>query len=113
MVPVTLGKSPVSDFTVDTGATFTTVSERFLMASKAHYSLAVTSLPLRMADGRGVQARGVTVESMKVGPFEIRDVQVLVCAGCQLLLGQAALSRFDLASCQVEGVEFLTLKPRD
>ncbi len=113
MVPVSLGEAPVSDFTVDTGATFTTVSERFLKASKAHYTLAVASLPMRMADGRGVPARGVTVDSMKVGPFEIRDVQVVVCAGCQLLLGQAALSRFDLASSQVEGVEFLTLKPRN
>jgi len=112
MVPVTLGEAPVSDFVVDTGATFTTVSEQFLQDSKVHYELAVSSLHMRLADGRGVEARGVTVDSMKVGPFEIHDVQVVVCPGCQLLLGQAALSRFDLASNKVQGVEFLTLKPR-
>jgi predicted aspartyl protease len=112
MAPVTLGDAPVNDFMVDTGATFTTVSEKFLKDSKVRYELAVPSLHMRLADGRSVQARGVTVESLKVGPFELRDVQVVVCPGCQLLLGQAALSRFDLASSRVEGVEFLTLKPR-
>jgi len=112
MVPVTLGEAPVSDFVVDTGATFTTVSEQFLKDSKAKYSVAVTSLPLRIADGRSVQGRGVTVDVLKVGPFTMHDVQVVVCHGCQLLLGQAALSRFDLSSSKVQGVEFLTLKPR-
>ncbi|HEX4299357.1 MAG TPA: retroviral-like aspartic protease family protein [Gammaproteobacteria bacterium] len=113
MVPVVLGQAPASDFVVDTGATFTTVSERFLQDSKAHYNVAVKSLAMRIADGRSVLGRGVTIDSMKVGPFELHDVQVMVCPGCQLLLGQAALSRFDLSSNQVQGVEFLTLKPRD
>jgi predicted aspartyl protease len=112
MVPVTLGEAAVNDFVVDTGATFTTVSEQFLQDSKAHYTLAVKSLTMRIADGRSVQGRGVTVDSMKVGTFELHDVQVMVCTGCQLLLGQAALSRFDLSSSKVQGVEFLTLKPR-
>jgi predicted aspartyl protease len=112
MVPVTLGEAPVSDFVVDTGATFTTVSEQFLQESKAHYILAVKALPMRIADGRSVQGRGVTIDSLKVGPFELRDVQVVACRGCQLLLGQAALSQFDLSSSKVQGVEFLTLKPR-
>ncbi|HEY1772003.1 MAG TPA: aspartyl protease family protein [Gammaproteobacteria bacterium] len=113
MVPVTLGEAPVSTFVVDTGASFTTVSDKFLSDSKARYTLAVASLPMRLADGRSVRGRGVTVDAMKVGPFEVHDVQVVVCPGCQLLLGQAALSRFDLSSSQVQGVEFLTLTPRD
>lgn len=112
MAPVTLGQATVTDFVVDTGATFTSVSEQFLKDSKAHYQLAVPSLHMRVADGRSVAARGVTVESMKVGPFELRDVQVVVCPGCQLLLGQAALSGFDISSSKVQGVEFLTLRPR-
>ncbi len=112
MAPVTLGEAPVSAFMVDTGATFTTVSEQFLRDSKAHYVLAVASLQMRLADGRTVQARGVNVDSMKVGAFELHDVQVVVCPGCQLLLGQAALSNFDISSSEVQGVEFLTLKPR-
>jgi clan AA aspartic protease (TIGR02281 family) len=112
MVPVTVGQAPVSDFVVDTGASFTTVSEQFLQDSKAHYQLAVASLHMRIADGRSVQARGINIDSMKVGPFELHDVQVVVCQGCQLLLGQAALSQFDLSSSKVQGVEFLTLKPR-
>jgi predicted aspartyl protease len=112
MVPVILGAAPVSDFVVDTGASFTTISEQFLKDSKAHYTLAVASLSMRIADGRNVQARGINVDSMKVGPFELHDVQVVVCPGCQLLLGQAALSHFDISSDQVKGVEFLTLKPR-
>lgn len=112
MVPVTLGEATVSDFVVDTGATFTTVSEQFLEESKAHYTLAVKALSMRIADGRSVMGRGVTVDPMKVGPFELHEVQVMVCSGCQLLLGQAALSHFDLSSAKTQGVEFLTLKPR-
>jgi predicted aspartyl protease len=112
MAPVTLGEAPVSAFMVDTGATFTTVSEQFLRDSKVHYVLAVASLQMRLADGRTAQARGVTVDSMKVGAFELHDVQVVACQGCQLLLGQAALSNFDISSSMAQGVEFLTLKPR-
>lgn len=112
MVPVALGQAPVSDFVVDTGATFTTVSQEFLDDSKARYQVAVNSLTMRVADDRSVQARGINVDSLKVGPFELHDVQVVVCPGCQLLLGQAALSGFDVSSSKVEGVEFLTLKPR-
>jgi predicted aspartyl protease len=112
MVPVTVGEAPVCDFVVDTGASFTTVSEQFLHDSKVHYQPAVASLRMRIADGRSVQARGVNIESMKIGSFELHDVQVVVCKGCQLLLGQAALSHFDLSSNKIQGVEFLTLKPR-
>jgi predicted aspartyl protease len=97
---------------VDTGATFTTVSEQFLQDSKAKYTVAVASLSMRIADGRSVEGRGVDLATLKVGPFELHGVQVVVCAGCQLLLGQAALSRFDLASSKIQGVEFLALKPR-
>lgn len=112
MVPVTVGEAPVNDFVVDTGASFTTVSDQFLKDSKAHYQLAVASLRMRIADGRSVQARGINLDSMKVGSFELHDVQVVVCQGCQLLLGQATLSHFDLSSSKVQGVEFMTLKPR-
>jgi hypothetical protein len=37
---------------------------------------------------------------------------VVTCKGCVPLLGQSALSRFDLKSSKVQGVEFLSLALR-
>jgi predicted aspartyl protease len=110
--PVSLGGGKPGVFVVDTGAGRTTVSEEFLAASKAEHKVTIPSITMVTADGRHVRARGVTVASMKVGPFELKQAPVVVCAGCVLLLGQSALSKFDLKSTKSQGVEFLTLSPR-
>lgn len=111
VAPVMLGESHVMTFIVDTGATLTTVSDKFLKESKAKYEF-VQRVNMRTADGRRVSARLINVDSMMVGRFKLNNIPVTVCATCQLLLGQQALSRFDLVSSKVQGVEFLTLTPR-
>lgn len=110
--PVSLADGRPGVFVVDTGASRTIVSEAFLAASKAAYRVTQPKLAMVTADGRRVQARGITVASMKVGPFELKQAPVVVCQGCVLLLGQSALSKFDLRSTKSQGVEFLTLSPR-
>jgi hypothetical protein len=47
-----------------------------------------------------------------VGPFELKDVQASTCPSCDPLLGQTVLSKFDLRTSKVQGVEFVTLSPR-
>jgi clan AA aspartic protease (TIGR02281 family) len=112
VAPVTLGESQVTTFVVDTGATVTTLSDQLLTDAKAKYEVVQPSIQATTADGRRVTARLINVDSMRVGSFELKDIPVMACATCQMLLGQQALSRFDLASSKVQGVEFLTLKPR-
>jgi hypothetical protein len=52
------------------------------------------------------------LDTLNVGPFELRKVSAIVCSNCVPLLGQASLSQFNLASAKKQGVEFMTLEPR-
>jgi predicted aspartyl protease len=110
--PVTLGEARVAAFMVDTGAVLTTVADDYLKQSKAKYEVVRPSVEATTADGRKVSARLLNIDSMKLGAFDLKDVSALACPTCQPLLGEGTLSRFDLSSSKVQGVEFLTLKPR-
>lgn len=112
VAPVTLGGAHVAAFVVDTGATLTTVSDKFLRDSKAKYEVVQPGVMVTTADGRRVRTHLINIDYMKVGHFTLKDVPVTACVTCQLLLGEQALSHFDLASSKVQGVEFLTLTPR-
>ncbi|MHB8425546.1 MAG: retropepsin-like aspartic protease family protein [Gammaproteobacteria bacterium] len=110
--PVILGQSRVTAFMVDTGATISAVSDAFLKKSKARYEVLRYSVEATTADGRHIRAHLINIDSMQLGAFDLKNVPALECSGCQLLLGENALSRFDLSSSKVEGVEFLTLRLR-
>ena len=110
--PVILGQSRVTAFMVDTGASVSAVSDAFLKKSKARYQVLHNSVTATTADGRHIRAHLINIDSMRLGAFSLKDVPALECAGCQLLLGEKTLSHFDLSSSKVEGVEFLTLRPR-
>jgi tetratricopeptide (TPR) repeat protein len=111
--PVSLGAAPVDAFLVDTGATYTTVDDDLLRRSKLDYKPVRLHIEMQTADGRRVQARLVSVAAMRLGAFPLQNVTLAVCEHCALLLGQADLSRFDMSSSRVQGVEFLSLSPRD
>jgi len=111
-VPVTLGRARPATFMVDTGATVVTIDEAMLAESKVAYRARDKRMVAILADGRRQEGRALTVAALRVGPYELKDVPVFVCKACVPLLGQSALSRFDLASSRSQGVEFLTLKPR-
>ncbi len=83
-----------------------------LDASKATYKVVKPNIAIQLADGRRVSARLIMLDSLKVGPFELSKATAIVCPTCVPLLGQAALSHFNLASAKKEGVEFMTLEPR-
>jgi len=112
-VPVTLAEARPWPFVVDTGATVTTLSERLLRESGASYRVVNPEARMRMADGRVMTtARAIVIEDFRVGPFELRNVPAVVCEDCVALLGQATLSRFDLRSERVQGVDFIWLTAR-
>ena len=110
--PVALGGAAPAPFLVDTGATEMAISQRLLADSGARWRTTQAQVTMLTADGRKVSAQAITIAVIHVGPFELRDVQAVVCADCQPLLGQSALARFDLQSTRTQGVEFLTLTPR-
>jgi clan AA aspartic protease (TIGR02281 family) len=110
--PVRLGNAHPAAFLIDTGATRMAIGQHLLAESGARYRVVQAQVTMVTADGRKVVAQAITIDVMQVGPFELRDVPAVVCADCQALLGQSALSRFDLQSTRTQGVEFLTLTPR-
>jgi len=110
--PVAFGSARPAPFMIDTGASRTTMSREILEKSKVNYRIVEPRVQLLTADGRKVQAQTVMLESLRVGPFELKDVHVVVCENCVSLLGQATLSRFNLQSSRVQGVEFLTMVGR-
>jgi len=111
--PVTVGESRPSAFLVDTGASLFTISDDYLARSKVSYKeIGSGGRSMQTADGRKVEGRMVSVQSLRVGPYEVRDAQAFVCKDCTLLLGQSILSKFDIKSTKKQGVEFLTLSPR-
>jgi predicted aspartyl protease len=111
-VPVTIGDIRPEAFLIDTGASKTVMDEELLARSKVNYKLIQNNVMMRTADGRTVRGKAVSVESMKVGPYELKASTVVTCKGCVPLLGQSALSRFDLKSSKMQGVEFLSLALR-
>jgi clan AA aspartic protease (TIGR02281 family) len=111
--PVTLGPGKPKPFMVDTGASLTSLGEGLLRDSGAAYRVVDPKIQMTVADGRKLAAKAVIVESMKVGPFELKNVPAVVCNDCVSLLGQASLTKFDMQSVRAQGVDFLLLVQRD
>lgn len=109
--PVGLGELKPSAFVVDTGAGRLTISDDYLSKSKAGFKVTGAG-SVTVADGRKVPARAVTLDSVRVGPYVLKNVSAIVCRDCKLLLGQTTLAKFDMKSVKVQGVEFMTLSPR-
>ena len=111
VAPVTLGESHPASFLVDTGADTVLVNDRFLDSAHVKYT-ANGTVRAMTADGRVTTGRKIMIASMRVGPFELKNVSAAVCGTCALLLGQSALEKFDMKSSRIQGVEFMTLSPR-
>jgi aspartyl protease family protein len=89
-------------FLIDTGATFTTISED--LADAAHVSPAPDSRPVALRTANGmVQARMGRIERLEVGNVLARDTSAVIAPdlGGTNVLGMNFLSR--LASWRVEG----------
>ena len=110
--PVSIGSAPVTAFTVDTGASNTSVNDAFLAKAKIAYKVVHPRIDMELADGRHVRGRLIRIDQIRVGNFTLKDVQAVDCERCALLLGEESLAHFDMSSTKVAGVEFLKLRPR-
>lgn len=111
--PVHIGDAHVKAFVVDTGASLVTLNDDLLVASKAKYTITRLGAPVTVADGRTVPAKLVDIDHMEVGNFELDHVRAIVCGTCSLLLGENALSHFDMVATKVQGVDALMLSLHD
>lgn len=110
--PVALADGRFAAFTVDTGASTLVLPRAMLADSRAAHAVTRPGVRSRLADGRTVAGDVVVLASLSVGPFELRAVEAFVCDSCVPLLGQEALSRFDLRAVREAGLEVMTLTPR-
>ena len=110
-VSVTAGNGKPTPFILDTGAATMVVNEDFLQRSDAHYKF-VKNVAIGTVDGHRSPARAIVLDSVFVGSFELKNVQAITCQTCTLLLGQSVMSRFNVATSKVQGVEFATLTLR-
>ena len=110
--PVTLGATPPTAFLVDTGASLLTFSDELLANAKIPHKVTAAAVKLKTADGRTVTGRRISLPSVRVGPHELKDVAAVACQDCAPLLGQSVLSRLDMKTSKVQGVEFFTLTAR-
>jgi tetratricopeptide (TPR) repeat protein len=111
VAPVTVGDARPTSFLIDTGANVVVVNDNFLNTAKVKYTSNGT-LTTTGFDGRVATAHRLIIASLRVGPFELKNVSAVSCPTCALLLGQTALEKFDMKSSRVQGVEFMTLSPR-
>jgi clan AA aspartic protease (TIGR02281 family) len=78
-------------FFLDTGATYSQVTPDDVVALRLETDH-LPSVQVQTADGRSLQSQMVILDSLKIGSFEIRDLEALV--GDVRLLGLNALERF-------------------
>lgn len=88
------------------------LSRDLLAEAKAGHKVLRSGVSAKVADSRNVAGDIVSIPQVAVGPFVLKDVRAFVCNGCALLLGQEVLTKFDLQSSRVQGVEFMTLAAR-
>ncbi len=110
--PVALGDGGFAGFVVDTGASGLVLPRALLAETRAEHRVERRGVAVRLADGRTATGDVVRIARIAVGPYALADIGGFVCDGCVALLGQEVLSRFDLKSSRVIGVEFMTLTPR-
>jgi clan AA aspartic protease (TIGR02281 family) len=114
VVPALLNEKTAAKFVVDTGASYTTISQAMAQQLGLNPTNASTVIPLQTANGV-IEAPLVSVDSLEVGGFALKDLPVVVhdvfpdpnIAG---LLGLNFLSQFHLGIDSKNGILYLEKK---
>lgn len=78
----------------DHGIPFTSHGEKELMASNGMY----------------LKGTSVTLPSLKVGPFHLKDVKAVACKNCAFMLGKDVMKKLNFSVTESKGVKHITLK---
>jgi len=100
-------------FLIDTGASTLTLDEKLLNEMDIKYKIVKSDLKFKVADGRLITGKKIELSTFQVGPYNLNNVTAITCSECSSLVGQNILNQFDLTTKRKEGVEFLTMTPRD
>ncbi|MES1191758.1 MAG: aspartyl protease family protein [Steroidobacter sp.] len=110
---VVFGKNDAAvPFMIDTGASYITMSNRTLTKLGFEVPGNARRVVMMTADRRKVDGRMFQLRHIRVGPFALDNVAVVVSDNAMPLLGQSALDRFDLNTQKISNTEFLTLSQR-
>lgn len=105
-------KEEAIPFLIDTGASHTTMSHEVLRMFDLRVPASSRSVELRTAGGHIIMGQFFTVPFLRIGPYALKDLQIVVCDNCESLLGQTTLERFDLKTIRADGLEILSMTPR-
>jgi hypothetical protein len=83
---------------------YTGLTDAFLDASKADYTVVEPHLRVTTESGKVIVGRMVKVRSMKLGPLEMHDVNVTVCPRCTMTVGISDLTGFDVTEENLHGM---------
>ena len=100
LVTATVNGRADGSFVVDTGASLVTLSESFAARLNLEPGSTQTVVCV-MADGRKVEARPVTLDSLQVGPARVEGVRAAILPGAERpgvdgLLGMSFLQHFQV-----------------
>ncbi|NQY99512.1 MAG: hypothetical protein HRT45_02460 [Bdellovibrionales bacterium] len=85
------------------------VTEEFVLGLPSQISEQLGRLK---SQGSSIDSMKIRLPKMKVGPWELEDVEVRICSNCQPRLGQAILEKLDLERTVDENVQFALLTKR-
>lgn len=99
-------------FLIDTGASHTVMSPQTLAALGFTIPQHAKQVTLTIGDNRRINGQEFELPSLRLGPFQLKNVPVVICANAPALLGQSTLAHFDLMTQKDNGCDFLILRMR-
>jgi tetratricopeptide (TPR) repeat protein len=96
-------------FLLDQRVSDISVTEEFVLGLPSQVSEKLGRLK---SQGGSIDSLRIRLPTMKVGPWELQDVEVRICSNCQPRLGKAILDKLDLEKTIDESVQFALLTKR-
>lgn len=97
-------------FMVDTGASTVAMSEKDFKTLFPGFSGKISKARFSLADGRVVDGNIAVVPSMRVGPWELKNIEVSYCKFCEALAGKSLLKNFKMTTTQKGELETMELR---
>jgi len=104
------GTKTPSFFIADSGATYLTVNPKFIADQNITDFTSISRIKLIFAGGQEVEGTLLLVKHIRIGPWQLENIQTAICDDCLLLAGKSVLRLFQTSTKEENGVEYLTLQ---
>ena len=98
-------------FIIDTGASSLVTNKKWLRQNNVRYKV-LKKMRAKIANGKVIKVTQIKIPYFQFGPFELKNIKAVICKGCEPLIGQNILNRFDMTTKRINGVDFMYLKER-